>query len=314
MHFAPRPITLRQLQYAVAVAEELSFRKAAELCGVSQPALSSQLAELEGSLGVTLFERDRRRVLITREGKELIERARRLLVEADDLIEAGQRLRDPLKGTLRIGVIPTIAPYLLPEIVPTLRKRFPKLVVVWLEDKTEALVSKTDTGRLDAAVLALEADLGLGLEEEFIAKDPFVLALPEGHALASSKGPISLDDLEGTDILLLDDGHCFREQALSLCSAAGLRELSFRATSLPTLAQMVAGGAGVTLLPRLAVATENRRGGLAIRRFEEPVPSRTLAIVWRKSSPLSPALKEVANVFRAACRRAEPRLEKALGG
>lgn len=313
MNFAPRPITLRQLQYAVAVAEELSFRRAAELCGVSQPALSSQLGELEEALGVRLFERDRRRVLITPGGKELIERARLLLVEADDLIEAGQRLSDPLKGTLRIGVIPTIAPYLLPEIVPTLRKRYAKLVVVWLEDKTEALISKMDTGALDAAVLALEADLGSGLEEEIIAEDPFVLAAPEGHPLASSHAPVLLDDIHGTDILLLDDGHCFREQALSICSAAGLRELSFRATSLPTLAQMVAGGAGVTLLPRLAVATENRRGALAVRRLAEPVPSRTLAVVWRKRSPLGPALREVAKVLRAACQRAEPRLEKALG-
>lgn len=313
MQFAPRPITLRQLQYAVAVADELSFRKAAERCSVSQPALSSQLAELEDALGVRLFERDRRRVLITPGGTELIERARQVLLEADDLIEAGQRLRDPLKGTLRIGVIPTIAPYLLPEIVPTLRKRYSKLVVVWVEEKTASLLAKMDAGTLDAAVLALEADIGNDLEEDIVATDPFVLAAPPGHTLASSAAPIALDDVHGTDILLLDDGHCFREQALSLCSAAGLRELSFRATSLPTLAQMVAGGAGVTLLPRLAVAAENRRASFAVRRLAEPVPVRTLAVVWRKRSPLGPALKEVAKALRAACHRAEPRLEKAVG-
>lgn len=275
MQLAPHPFSSRQLQYAVAVAETLSFRRAAEVCGVSQPALSSQLAELESALGVQLFERDRRRVLVTAAGKELIERARRILRETDDLVEAAKRLGDPLKGTLRIGVIPTIAPYLLPEIVPILRKRFPRLLVVWIEDKTAALLERMDAGTLDAAVLALEAELGAALEQEVIAHDPFVVAMPKGHPLADSTAPIALDDLRDSDVLLLDDGHCFREQALSLCSAAGLRELSFRATSLPTLAQMVAGGAGITLLPRLAIAAENRRGALAIRRFAEPVPSRT---------------------------------------
>ena len=305
MQLAPHPFSLRQLQYAVAVADTLSFRRAAELCGVSQPALSSQLAELEVALGVQLFERDRRRVLVTPGGKELIERARRILREAVDLMEAGKRLCDPLKGTLRIGVIPTIAPYLLPDVVPILRERFPRLLVIWVEDKTAALVERMEAGTLDAAVLALEADLGTGLEQDIIARDPFVVALPLGHPLAKSKAPISLEELRDTDVLLLDDGHCFREQALSLCSAAGLRELSFRATSLPTLAQMVAGGAGITLLPRLAVAAENRRGALAIRPFTDPPPSRTLAVVWRKSSPLGPALREVAAALRAQCSRAE---------
>lgn len=313
MRLTPLPITLRQLQYAVAVADELSFRKAAELCGVSQPALSSQLAELEDALGVRLFERDRRRVLMTPGGKELIERARELLIRTDALIEAGQRLRDPLKGTLRIGIIPTIAPYLLPEIVPSLRKRYSKLVVVWVEEKTSSLLEKMSAGTLDAAVLALEADIGNDLEEDIIAIDPFVLAAPLGHPLAKSTSPIALDDLHGTDILLLDDGHCFREQALSICSTAGLRELGFRATSLPTLSQMVAGGAGVTLLPRMAIAAENRRASFAVRKLEEPVPVRTLAVVWRKRSPLAPALKEIAKALRAASQKAEPQLEKAVG-
>lgn len=313
MQFSSHPLTLRQLQYAVAVADALSFRRAAELCGVSQPALSAQLIELEQALGVQLFERDRRRVLVTRSGKELIERARRLLLEADDLLEAARRLGDPLTGTLRVGIIPTIAPYLLPEIVPTLRKRYERLTLIWVEDKTESLVKSMDTGALDGAVLALEADIGIDFEREIIAIDPFVLATPQGHPLSKSTSPISLDELRGSEILLLDDGHCFREQALSLCSAAGLRELSFRATSLPTLAQMVAAGTGITLLPRLAVAAENRRGTLAIRKLAEPVPTRTLALVWRARSPLGVALREVAAALRAACDKAEPRLVKAVG-
>lgn len=314
MQFAPRPLTLRQLQYAVAVADELSFRRAAELCRVSQPALSAQLAELEDALGVRLFERDRRRVLMTQGGKELIERARRILLEADDLLAAGHRFRDPLTGTLRIGIIPTIAPYLLPEIAPAIRKRYAKLTSIWLEDKTDALLAKMDTGALDAAVLALEAELGADLAEETIGKDPFVLATPADHPLARSKAPVALDELHGSDILLLDEGHCFREQALSLCSAAGLRELGFRATSLPTLTQMVAGGAGITLLPRLAVPVENRRGMLSLRRLADPVPFRTLALVWRRSSALGPALKKLAATMRISCERAEARLEKAMRG
>lgn len=314
MQFAPRPLTLRQLQYVVAVADALSFRRAAELCGVSQPALSAQLAELEEALGVRIFERDRRRVLVTPGGKELIERARRILLEADDLLEAGHRFRDPLTGTLRIGVIPTIAPYLLPEIAPALRKRYANLTSIWIEDKTEALLAKMDTGALDAAVLALEAELGTDLEQETIATDPFLLATPVDHPLARSRAPVALDDLHGSDILLLDEGHCFREQALSLCSAAGLRELGFRATSLPTLAQMVAGGAGITLLPRLAVGVENRRGTLRLRRLAEPVPFRTLALVWRKRSALGPALRKLADTMREACEKAETRWEKAIAG
>lgn len=313
VQFTSHPFTLRQLQYAVAVADALSFRRAAETCGVSQPALSAQLAELEDTLGVQLFERDRRRVLITRGGRELLDRARRLLLETDDLLEAARRLGDPLVGTLRVGIIPTIAPYLLPEVVPTLRKRYGQLSLIWVEDKTESLVKSLDSGALDAAVLALEADIGTDFEHETISVDPFVLAVPQGHPLARSSSPIPLDDLQGLEILLLDDGHCFREQSLSLCSAAGLRELSFRATSLPTLAQMVAAGTGITLLPRLAVAAENRRGTLAIRRLAEPVPVRTLALIWRTTSPVGAALREIATSLRAACQKAEPRLEKALG-
>lgn len=312
VQFTSHPLTLRQLQYAVAVADALSFRRAAEICGVSQPALSAQLAELEDSLGVKLFERDRKRVLVTRGGREILDRARRLLLDADDLLEAARRLGDPLTGTLRVGIIPTIAPYLLPEVVPTLRKRYGKLSLIWVEDKTEALVKSLDSGTIDAAVLALEADLGSGFEHEIVAIDPFVLAAPQGHPLASESSPIPLDDLRGDEILLLDDGHCFREQALSLCSAAGLRELSFRATSLPTLAQMVAAGTGITLLPRLAVAAENRRGTLVIRRLAEPVPVRTLALIWRATSPVGEALREVAKTLRAACDKAETRLEKAI--
>ena len=176
--------TLRQLQYVLAVAETMSFRRAAELCNVSQPTLSAQVAEMESALSVSLFERDRRGVLVTAAGRELIGRASRVLVEVDDFAEAANQFIDPLAGTLRIGVIPTIGPYLLPHLVPALRKTFPHLTLIWIEDKTDALLRALKRGDLVAALLALEADLD-GLDHHTVAIDPFVLAVPRAHELES---------------------------------------------------------------------------------------------------------------------------------
>jgi LysR family hydrogen peroxide-inducible transcriptional activator len=295
----PHPFSLRQLQYAVTIAATLSFRKAAELCHVSQPSLSAQVALLEEALGVRLFERDRRRVLVTAAGKELLERARRLLVDADDLVAAARRAGDPLAGTLRVGVIPTISPYLLPSATPALRAAYPRLTTVWIEDRTAALLGALETGALDAALLALEADIG-DVEHEAVADDPFVLATRPDDPLGARPAPAKLAELRRAQVLLLDDGHCFRDQALAVCAEARAQELEFRATSLPTLAQMVAGGAGVTLLPQLAVATEAERSGLRIRAFARPAPHRTIALVWRRRSPLAPALRKLAGTIRAA--------------
>ncbi|HTU60908.1 MAG TPA: LysR substrate-binding domain-containing protein, partial [Polyangiales bacterium] len=213
MSFAPHPITLRQLQYVVAVAQTLSFRKAAERCRVSQPSLSAQLAQLEAALSVRLFERDKKRVMPTQAGKALIERAQRLVLDADELVMAARRAADPLTGTLTLGVIPTIAPYLLPSITPALRKAFPKLGVAWIEDKTDALTKLLAAGSLDAALVALEAELG-DVEHAMIAKDPFMLVTRRDHPLAQKRADVSRTELRDTEILLLDDGHCFREQAL----------------------------------------------------------------------------------------------------
>src|SRR5262249_22918445 len=182
--------TLRQIQYIVAVADTMNFRRAAERCNVSQPSLSAQVAEMEAALGVPLFERDRRGVLITAAGQELVTRARHLLVEADDFVEAANRFVDPLAGTIRIGVIPTIGPYLLPRVVPALRKAYPHLMFIWIEDKTEVLVRSVGHGVLDAALLALEADLG-DLEHDVLATDPFVLATPPEHKLSRGAKPVN---------------------------------------------------------------------------------------------------------------------------
>jgi LysR family hydrogen peroxide-inducible transcriptional activator len=297
MTFAPSPFSFRQLQYAVAVADTLSFRKAAELCHVSQPALSAQLGQLEDSLGMRLFERDQR--LVMPAAVEIIEQARRLLVGVADLLQLAKRTGDPLEGTLRIGVIPTISSYLLPTAARAIRSEYPLASIVWVEDKTETLVRDLESGALEAALLALEADIG-DVEHEVVARDRFVIAGPPGHRAVKGRKPATAADLRGANVLLLNEGHCFREQALAICSEANAQELEFRATSLSTLAQMVAAGAGVTLLPELSLETECRRARLSIRPFAEPAPHRTIALVWRPRSPLGDALRQVAGTLRKA--------------
>ena len=301
--WSPHPFTLRQLQYLLAIAEHGSFRRAAEACAISQPSLSAQVAQLEEALGVAIFERLPRGVITTKAGDAILERARRLLVDADDLLAAAERTRDPFAGTLRIGVIPTIAPYLLPEVAPVLRAKYPRLRILWSEEKTRDLVRSLEDGGIDAAILALESELG-DLAHEPLGRDPFVLAMAPEHPLARRDTPARLDQLEGETVLLLDDGHCFRDQALSVCQRAGADEASVRATSLPTLTQMVAGGSGITLLPKLALATENRAHFLAIRPFGPRGPARTLAVAWRKTSPLEPTLRTIAEAIRAEVTKA----------
>jgi LysR family hydrogen peroxide-inducible transcriptional activator len=230
---------------------------------------------------------------------EVVELARRLLVEVDAVMEVARRAGDPLSGTLRLGVIPTVSPYLLPAVAPVLRKQFPRLTLRWLEDKTEVLARELARGVLDAALVALEADLG-DVESVVLADDPFFLVTPKDHPLGLKKGDATPSELRGQDVLLLDEGHCFREQALSLCAKARAHELEFRATSMSTLTQMIASGAGVTLLPALAVATEAKRSDLRVRPFAAPAPKRTLVLIWRKRSPFSGAFQQVAGAMKEA--------------
>jgi LysR family transcriptional regulator, hydrogen peroxide-inducible genes activator len=295
----PHPVSLRQLQYLVAVADSGSFRRAAAACHVSQPSLSAQVAQAERALGVRLFERDRRHVLPTPAADALLARARTLLLAADDLVAAASRLGDPLAGSLRIGVIPTIAPYLLPRIAPALRRNHPRLVVGWHEDRTAELASRLREGALDAALVALEAPLG-DLDRVPIGDDPFLLCAPRRHPLAVERGPLPVAALAGADVLVLDEGHCLREQALEVCSRGRAQETQFRATSLATLVQMVAVGAGVTLLPQLAVAVERRAADVHIRRFAPPAPGRTIGLVFRARSALGDALRTLAQTLQKA--------------
>ena len=290
---------MRQLQYIVAVADEGGFRRAADACHVAQPSLSAQVASAERDLGVQIFERDRRRVRVSLAGAPIVAQARRVLLAAADLRELARQSADVFRGTLRLGMIPTVCPYLLPDISPALARAFADLTIVWREERTARLVELIDTGALDGAVVALEADLG-DLEYQVLGRDPFVLAAAPGHPLVGSKTPASLDALDGARVLLLDDGHCLRDQAMGLCARAGAQELGFRATSLATLVQMVGSNAAVTLLPSVALPVENRRGQLRIRRFESPGPGRTIVLAWRRGSALADALGRIAEVIRKA--------------
>jgi LysR family hydrogen peroxide-inducible transcriptional activator len=291
--------TLRQMEYATAVADALSFRRAAEQCHVSQPSLSAQLAQLEEAIGVRLFERDRRRVLITPRGQEVIDRARLLLRHADDIDTCARRGADPFAGALRVGIIPTLAPYLLPRIAPALRRDYPRLHLLWSEERTPGLVTLLQAGSLEAMLVAREAPLG-DVETEVIVQDDFVIAAARTHPAVRDPRPAHPSELMGHQVLLLEDGHCLRDQALAVCTRAGTHELEFRATSLPTLVQMIAGGNAVTLLPEIALGVEGRR--LKLRRFAAPVPHRTIVLAWRKGSPLREALLQLAATVRAAVR------------
>jgi LysR family hydrogen peroxide-inducible transcriptional activator len=289
--------SLRQIEYAVAVADTLNFRKAAERCNVSQPSLSAQLSQLEEAIGMRLFERDRRRVIVTPRGVDVIARARVLLQHADDVESSARRAADPFAGTLRIGIIPTVSPYLLPRVAPTLRRKYPQLQVLWREEKTVVLSAQLESGALDAMLVAREAHLG-NVEVEVIAHDRFMLAAARDHPLVQDPRPLRASELRGENVLLLEDGHCFRDQALAICARVKARELEFRATSFATLVQMVADGGAVTLLPELAVNVEAR--GLKLRNFADPAPRRTIVLAWRKSSPLRDALRKIGATLRSA--------------
>lgn len=297
MAYRPHPVTLRQLQYILAVAERKSFRKAAEVCHVAQPSLSAQVAQAEQAIGVVLFERRPREIVITQAGNSFVERAKSLLIAADELFQAARGLSDPRVGILRVGVIPTIGPYLLPEVAPAFGRRLPKLTIVWTEDKTQNLLHLLERGELDAAILALESGVEQLAHVE-IGRDPFAFAAAPNHPLARARRAIRPEEMQGQRMLLLDDGHCFREQALAFCSTVGVAEANYRATSLSTLVQMVAAGIGVTLLPKLALPTENRRASLAVRSIVGDVAFRTVALVWRRKTATERSIRAVGDVLR----------------
>ena len=292
-------MNLRDLHYLVALAAHRHFGRAAEACFVSQPTLSTQIKKLEEELGVTLVERTPGKILLTETGRQITQRARAVLAEVDEIKAIAQRTRDPEAGTLRLGIFPTLGPYLLPHVIPQLRERFPRLELLLIEEKTEHVLRMLREGALDAGIVALPVHEE-SLHSEFLFQEPFVLAVPCGHPLARRTARLKLSDLHSEHLLLLEDGHCLRDQALEVCQLAGASEKTgFRATSLETLRQMVAANVGITLLPTLAIkppvaATDN----VHLMEFAGPAPSRRIAMVWRKSASLSAFLKRLAQVFQ----------------
>lgn len=303
-------MNLRELQYLVALADHRNFRRAAEACLVSQPTLSTQLRKLEEELGVTLVERTPRKVMLTPAGQDAVARARRILTEMEGLREAARRLSRPEAGTARLGVFPTLGPYLLPEVMPQVRARFPQLQLLLTEEKSDQLLARLREGRLDAAILAMPVQEA-GLEGEALFEEPFLLAVPRNHPLAARES-LRMEELSRYNLMLLEDGHCLRDQALEVCRLSGAQEGSeFRATSLETLRQMVLAGLGVTLMPALAVrGLAPYADRLHLLRFEDSQPSRRIGLFWRRTSPLAPLLRELAEVLRAIPpERLDPRNE-----
>lgn len=292
-------MNIRALQYFIALAELRHFRKAAERCHVSQPTLSTQIKKLEEQLGTDLIERNSRQVMLTPIGERILERARIIVAETAAIRQLARDADDPFAGTLSLGVFPTLAPYLLPHVIPTLRRKFPKLTLRLFEEKTEQVMAMLSSGTVDAILLALPLDDDQ-LHVEPLFDEPFVLVLPTDHPLAQSP-TVSLGDLQSQQLLLLEDGHCLRQHALDVCQLAGAKEkLDFQASSLETLRYMVAAGSGVTLMPILATKPPvTKTDNVVTRAFSAPQPQRTIAMAWRKSSLREELLIAIAEVFKS---------------
>jgi LysR family transcriptional regulator, hydrogen peroxide-inducible genes activator len=295
--YGDKPMNLKDLKYLVALADTGHFGKAAERTFVSQPTLSAQLKKLEEFLGVKLVERQPKNVQLTEVGKQIVVRARRMLDEGEEIIALARSNTDPFAGKLKVGLIPTIGPYLLPRVMQKIRKAVPQLGLMLYEYQTEELLRRLRDGEIDLGIMALPI-VQDGLETRPLYEEAFTVALPNHHPLAA-KNTIKVQDLKGQTLLLLEDGHCLRDQALEVCSRVDVREAEdFRATSLETLRQMVVAGLGITLLPEMAVESPfGSQRGLTIRQFAKPAPSRTVGAVWRKSSTREAAIAAVCDVI-----------------
>jgi LysR family transcriptional regulator, hydrogen peroxide-inducible genes activator len=286
-------VTLRQLRYFDALARHVHFGRAAEACAITQPAMSMQIKELEEALGAVLLERGARQVRLTTFGEEAAQRVRNILRSVDELGDVARTSRDRLLGRLRIGMIPTIAPYLLPTVIGNLTRKHPELDIHVREALTPKLIQELAEGRIDTAIVALPVSEP-SLTEVALFAENFLLVRPavdEGKPVPNSKM------LRQMRLLLLEEGHCFRDQALSFCNmqSSQPREV-LDANSLSTLVQMVSAGIGVTLIPEMAVAVETLSASVSVDRFKNPQPSRTIGMVWRKTSPLAGQLLQISEV------------------
>ncbi|WP_298260846.1 hydrogen peroxide-inducible genes activator [Bradyrhizobium sp.] len=285
-------VTLRQLRYFDALARHRHFGRAAEACAISQPALSMQIKEMEETLGGVLIERSARQVALTKFGEELLQRVRDILRSVDELGDFARASRDRLAGRLRVGMIPTIAPYLLPKVIENLARLHPELDIHVRETVTPKLIKEVAEGRLDTAIVALPVSEP-SLTEIALFKENFLLVRPgeqEGTPVPSR------ETLREMKLLLLEEGHCFRDQALSFCNMQTPPREVLDASSLSTLVQMVGAGIGVTLIPEMAVAVETRSASVSVARFRNPQPCRTIGMVWRKTSPLARQLQQISEV------------------
>jgi LysR family transcriptional regulator, hydrogen peroxide-inducible genes activator len=302
-------VTLRQLRYFDALARHGHFGRAAEACSISQPALSMQIREMEEALGGALLERSARQVALTQFGEELIRRVRDILRSVDELGDFARASQDRLAGRLRVGMIPTIAPYLLPKVIENLARLHPELDIHVRETLTPKLIKEVAEGRLDTAIVALPVSEA-SLTEVALFTENFLLVRPGGD-----KGtPVpSSEMLREMRLLLLEEGHCFRDQALSFCNmqSSPPREV-LDASSLSTLVQMVGAGIGVTLIPEMAVTVETRSAPVSVARFNNPQPSRTIGMVWRKTSPLARQLQQISEAVCIAAGKPRSRRTAAV--
>lgn len=290
-------ITLRQLRYFEALARHTHFGRAAEACFISQPALSVQIKELEETLGMQLFERSARQVRLTGFGEEFSGRVATILRSVDELGDLARASRQSFTGRLRLGVIPTIAPYLLPNLISRIATQFPGLELHVRETQTSRLLKELSDGQLDTAILALPVSVPAFVEVELF-RESFLLVRPGKDKGKPVPGANKLQEMR---LLLLEEGHCFRDQALSFCNLqSALPRESLDGSSLSTLVQMVGAGIGVTLIPEMAVPVETRSAFVAVDRFANPQPSRRVGMIWRKSSPLQDRLSQICEVVKAA--------------
>ena len=290
-------MNLRDLEYLVAVDQVKHFRKAAEKCHVSQPTLSGQLKKLEEHLGVQLMERTSRSVVFTSAGKIIAAKAKAILGQCREMEALAQSFSDPMRASVRLGIIPTLAPYLIPLVMPPLKKAFPELDLQLYEVRTQVLTDMLLEDELDLGLLALPIEIE-ALEEVFLFDEPFLLAVSTEHELAAEE-PFSYASLGEREVLLLEDGHCLRGQALDLCLRHGAREAErYKATSLETLRQMVVSGGGLTLIPKLAVPRGETVEKIIYRPFEEPAPCRSIGFLYRKTSSRLACFAKLGTLFR----------------
>lgn len=306
-------MNLRDLKYLVAVAEHRHFGRAAESCHVAQPTLSTQIRKLEEFLGVTLIERNNRQVLLTPIGEKIVAQASTVLRETDQLVKMAKQARDPFGGEFRLGIIPTVAPYLLPKILPMVHEQFPDLQIQLLEAQTTVITRELRAGRLDAVILALPMDED-GVRALPLYAEPFYVALSPKHPLCG-RNSITSADLETAEVLLLEDGHCLRDQALDVCKQAGAVEnVNFSATSLETLRHMVAANIGITLMPELALQDDSKT--IRYLPFDGEPPHRLIGIGWRATTTRESLLTKLAGLLAELVETTLPvtRAEAAMRG